>query len=117
MTIPAHVRAVYQRGPVLVQLRAVAARGDVPVLLGPGVPRPELAGPRWSALGNLHLAGVDAPTAAGVARARDEAEGELVTRPPPARCAWSLYLDAGARCFVVPFPLAPPPTGNSAGDA
>jgi hypothetical protein len=117
VNLPSHVRAVCLRGPVLAQLRAIAARGDVPVLLGPGVPQPELPGLRWATLGNLHVAGVAAPTAVVIAQARDEAEGELLGREAPARCAWVLYLDADARCYVVPFPVAPPSTRNSAGQA
>ncbi len=82
-----------------------------------GVARPELAGLRWATLGNLHVAGIAAATAVGIAQARDEAEGELLAREAPARCAWVLQLDADARCYVVPFPVAPPSPRTSAGQA
>jgi hypothetical protein len=115
--LPEHVRAAYRLGACVVALRAAAGEGRTPVVVGRGAPLPELPGVAWSRARASQVGSLDAATARAVAFARAPDEARLLERPLPSSAAWSLYLDAGGRCYAVPFPLVAPAAVPHAGDA
>lgn len=116
--LPEHARRAYLSREVGRELRRLlrADPGAVALVAREGASLPELgAGEAWRAAGGHRVARVPLERAVEVARARAErAAADLAAEPPP-RCARTLYLDAGQRCAVVPFPIVPPPAAS--GDA
>ena len=114
--LPDHVRGALLRGRVVRAMReAVTAPGNVALVAGRGASVPELpAGIAWHSVDEVRVAGVPLPFAQDLAGFRASAAGVQLATDPPARCRWCLYLDAGLRCAVVPFPVrsptAPPST-------
>lgn len=109
--LPAHVRAVFLRPAVGRALReALGAPGSrVALVAGEGAALPELpAGESWRTVGDVRVASLDATRARELATARALDAAAQLEEEPPRRCGWCLYLDAGARCAVVPFPVVPP---------
>ncbi len=115
--LPEHVHATFLRADVGRLLRAALEPGRVALVLAPGVLPPELPKGRswcsWSSAEAVRVASVPLIWAVEVASARAARAAEQLGADPPARCAWCLYLDAGLRCAVVPFPVLPPSTGNA----
>lgn len=112
--LPEHVRATFLRADVGRLLRAALEPRRVALVLAPSVLPPELPkGCSWSSAEAVRVASVPLAWAVEVASARAARAAEQLGADPPARCAWCLYLDAGLRCAVVPFPVLPPSTGDA----
>lgn len=105
--LPAHVDADLRARPVVRAVCRVAARasGDADVVLvvpHGRAPLPDgLAGAVETA--RAHVALVSRARAVEIASARSSGAAEQLGADPPAGGRWILYLDAGARCAVVPF--------------